>query len=88
MLEEAYLWVEACRMALAGSVRRVESPWGRLLEAGRLLSLTGDAFEQAVNAVRLGNEQEGKKLAEAADISELSTEEIAQILSIREDYPR
>lgn len=75
-------------MSLAGSIRRVEMPWERLLEAGRLLSLTGDAFEQAVNAVRLGDEEEGKKLAEAVDISELSSDEIMQILSVREDFPR
>ncbi|KAL5535279.1 hypothetical protein ACEPAF_3373 [Sanghuangporus sanghuang] len=47
VLEEAILWVEACRMAMGSSgLRRVEGPWERLLEAGRLLSLEEEAFQQ------------------------------------------
>ncbi|KAH8120467.1 TIP-1 family-domain-containing protein [Phellopilus nigrolimitatus] len=88
ILDETRLWVETSRMALGGSVRRVEGPWERLLEAGRLLSLEGDAFERAVNAVRLGKEGEYEKLVETVGIGEMSNEEVMDVLSVREDYPK
>ncbi|KAI5123752.1 hypothetical protein M0805_000343 [Coniferiporia weirii] len=88
VLDEANLWVEASRMALGGSVRRVELPWVRLLEAGRLLSLEGEAFLRAASAVRLGDEGEYEKLAEAIGISEMSSEEAMDVLSVREDFAK
>ena len=63
-MEEANLWVEACRIAISGSVRRADLPWKGLLDAGRLLSLNGNDFEQLAHAVKLGDEEEGKKVAE------------------------
>lgn len=85
-MEEVNLWVEACRIAMSGSVRRADLPWKRLLDAGRLLSLDGDAFEQVAHAVKLGEEEEGKKAAEMVGVSDLSIDDIMQILSIRDDF--
>ena len=88
VLEEANLWVEASRLALSGSVRRVDRPWARLLEAGRLLSLEGEAFTQVVNAVRLGRDDECKKIMDELGVNGLSQGEVLDVLAIREDFGR
>ncbi|KAL5495515.1 hypothetical protein ACEPAI_978 [Sanghuangporus weigelae] len=89
VLEEANLWVEACRMAIGSSgLRRVEGPWERLLEAGRLLSLEGEAFQQMVNVARFGDDRQCEVLAEAVGISEMNTNDVLAVLNAREDFPR
>lgn len=76
-------------MAMSASgLRRVEGPWEQLLDAGRLLSLEEDAFQRMVHAVRLGNDEQYQQLAEAIGISEMNTDEILAVLSVREDFPR
>ncbi|THH05559.1 hypothetical protein EW145_g4700 [Phellinidium pouzarii] len=82
VLDEANVWVETSRIALGGGgVRRVETPWEHLLEAGRLLSLEGEAFERVVNAVRLGDEKAYDRLADVLGISEMDSEEVMNVLS-------
>lgn len=49
--EECLLWVEACRMATGRTVRRVKSPWGRLLSAMKLLALEQDEFRVIVKRI-------------------------------------
>ena len=89
VLEEANLWLEASRLALIPTgLRRVEGPWERLLEAGRLLSLNGDMFERVVNVLQIGNAEEYDKIAEVVNINELTNEEVIQVLSVREDFMR
>ncbi|KAL5534489.1 hypothetical protein ACEPAG_951 [Sanghuangporus baumii] len=89
VLEEANLWVEACRMATGSSgLRRVEGPWERLLEAGRLLSLEEEAFQQMVNVARFGDDRQYEVLTEAVGISEMNTNDILAVLNAREDFPR
>ncbi|EJD04214.1 uncharacterized protein FOMMEDRAFT_167449 [Fomitiporia mediterranea MF3/22] len=86
-LEEAELWVQACRTAMAPSgLRRVEGPWERLLEAGRLLSLEGEPFHQMVNAVRLGDDKQYQQLAEVIGMTEMNADEVLPVLSVREDF--
>ena len=62
VLEEANLWVEASRMAMMpAQMRRVDGPWERLLDAGKVLSLSGEAFNKFVSAVKYGSNEEYEK---------------------------
>ena len=88
VLDEGNLWVETCKMVLGGSVRTVEGPWRKLLEAGRLLSLDGEAFQRIVKSVQLEGDVEYDRVLEELQISETSRSEALEILTVREDYRR
>lgn len=88
VLDEARVWVETSRMALSGSVRRVEGPWEKLVESGKLLSLEGEAFAKAVRMSTTGSEAEFQAFCAELGISSTSREEAAEVLKVREDYPK
>ena len=88
VLDEARLWVETSRMALGGSVRRVEGPWEKLVDSGKLLSLDGEAFAKAVRISTMGSEAEFQTFCSDLGISSTSREEASDILKVREDYAK
>ncbi|KAK2461679.1 hypothetical protein APHAL10511_006142 [Amanita phalloides] len=89
---ECELWVETCNVALAGRLSggryRVEMPWLRLLQAGRLVSLEGEnwlAIRMAV--VRDMSEEEWTKIIlQIVGISELDKEEVYEVIHRRDDH--
>lgn len=86
ILNEVNLWIEACRMACGRSVRNVERPWHRLLEAGMLLSLEEEAMRRVVSSVRLGKFDEYERIVEQLGINEMSSDEVMDVLMVREEY--
>jgi len=88
VLDEANLWVETSRMALSGSVRRVEGPWEKLVESGKLLSLEAEAFAKAVRISTTGCEEEFQSFCSELGITSTLREEATDILKVREDYPK
>jgi len=88
VMDEAKLWVETSRMALSGSVRRVEGPWEKLVESGKLLSLEGEAFAKAVRISTTGSEGEFQTLCVEFGVTSTLREEATDILKVREDYPK
>lgn len=85
VLDETNLWIETSRMALNGGVRRLDGPWEQLVDAGRLLSLEGEAFEKAVRAANIGSDNELSSFVSQLGIS-ASREAILDVLKVREEY--
>nr|GAT43660.1 predicted protein [Mycena chlorophos] len=83
---ECQLWVETCHAALGGALggggrTRVERPWLKLLQAGRLLDLEGDGRDKARDATfgaRSADEWE-EFMLEVTGASELTLEEAQRI---------
>ena len=86
ILNEANLWVEACRMACGGSVRSAERPWQKLLEAGSLLSIEEEMLHRLISSVRLGKIELYEKLVEQLGISDMTSDEVMDVLMVREEY--
>ncbi|KAA1468489.1 hypothetical protein DENSPDRAFT_833787 [Dentipellis sp. KUC8613] len=88
---ECELWVETCRQALgsagAGSKGRVEGPWRRLLEAGRIVGAEGDLWEGVTSAAfgTMGDAEWEARMLELVDAAELSREEVCRVARIRAD---
>ncbi|KAF8993873.1 RINT-1 family protein [Hymenopellis radicata] len=87
---ECELWVETSHGALAGALgggrNRVESPWSKLLEAGRLIAAEGDSWTKAVDSTFGTAVSEGDWETHIVDVtgySELSREEVGRILRRR-----
>ena len=86
---EIELWVETCRLALPGAGERVEVPWRRLVQAGRVLGADGEVWMRIlkVSFDDVGLEEWETKMVELMDGVELSREEIRMIARTREDCP-
>ncbi|EIN13385.1 hypothetical protein PUNSTDRAFT_129073 [Punctularia strigosozonata HHB-11173 SS5] len=88
---ECELWLETSRSALAGTpgvtAARTEGPWRRLLEAGRLFGLVGDDWRKVMLMTFGAHEDEKweELVAGVVGFSELSREEVGQILRTRSD---
>jgi len=86
---ECELWVETCQAALSGMSgrARVEAPWLRLLEGGRLVATDGLVWQKLVDGTfGVGNNAEWEVLVEGAvGICEMGREEVGQVLRTRED---
>ena len=89
---ECELWVETCQAALSGSTarKRVEAPWLRLLEGGRLVATDGLVWQKLVDGTfGSGDNAEWEVLVErTVGICEMGREEVGQILRTREDCGR
>ncbi|KAI0257312.1 TIP-1 family-domain-containing protein [Lactifluus subvellereus] len=84
---ESELWVETCRLALPDAGDRVEVPWRRLVQAGRVLGADDEAWAQIlkVSFDDLGQEEWEHKATELIHGAELSREEVRMISRTRED---
>lgn len=88
---ECELWVETCHTAVWGSLgggrRRVEAPWFKLLQAGRLVGADGDSWTTLVNATfgTQTNAEWEQVMLETLGLTELVREDASQILRRRTD---
>ncbi|KAF7306558.1 hypothetical protein MIND_00447100 [Mycena indigotica] len=83
---ECHLWVETCQTGLGGALgggrARVERPWLKLLQAGRLLGLEGDSWDKARDATfgaRSADEWE-ELMLDLTGASQLTLEEVQRIV--------
>lgn len=72
---------------LPGGRGRVEAPWGKLLQAGRLIGLEGEVWDKVVHTTlgTLGEDQWEKNMRGMTGYSELSKDVVERILRCRED---
>ncbi|KAJ7630533.1 TIP-1 family-domain-containing protein [Roridomyces roridus] len=88
---ECELWVETCQSALGGALsggkNRVEAPWLKLLQAGRLVGLEGDAWENVEDDTfgTRGQEEWEDLMLEVTGASEIPRAEVQRIMKSRED---
>ncbi|KAK0465211.1 TIP-1 family-domain-containing protein [Desarmillaria tabescens] len=86
---ECELWVETSQGGLAGALgggrNRVEAPWSKLLEAGRLIAAEGPAWDKAVDFTfgAKSEDQWDAAMVEITGFSELSREEVGRVLRRR-----
>jgi len=86
---ECELWVETSRAALGGTLsggrNRVEAPWLKLLQAGRLVGAVGESWEKLVDATFGPQSQEEWEsvIVAAVGFNEMTREETQRILRIR-----
>jgi hypothetical protein len=88
---ECELWVETCQSGLGGALsggrNRVEAPWLKLLQAGRLIGLEGESWE-TVGRVTFGAQDQAEwedLMLNTTGTSELPREEVQRILKSRDD---
>ncbi|KAJ7693622.1 TIP-1 family-domain-containing protein [Mycena rosella] len=88
---ECELWVETCQSGLGGALsggrNRVQAPWLKLLQAGRLVGLEGDAWDNVGRATfgTQGQEEWEDLMLEVTNASEIPREEVQRILKSRDD---
>ena len=83
---ESELWVETCRIALPDAGERVEVPWRRLVQAGRILGAEDELWEQILRLSFDDLDQEwGARITELIDGADLSREEVRMIARTRDD---
>lgn len=91
ILAESELLVETCQIALSPADRnRAEAPWRQLLQASRLIALEGNQWQKVVDStfgVTADQEWEDVML-DIVGTTELSREEVSQVLRTREDCER
>ncbi|KAL9715938.1 hypothetical protein Ac2012v2_000382 [Leucoagaricus gongylophorus] len=91
ILAECELFLETCNAALAGGLPggkvRVEAPWSKLLQAGRLVALEGDLWDEVVNSTFDASDQEEWEeiMHTVTGHSDLSRETVGNILRRRND---
>ncbi|KAF8268953.1 TIP-1 family-domain-containing protein [Lactarius quietus] len=83
---ESELWVETCRIALLDAGERIEVPWRRLVQAGRILGANDELWEQILKLSFDDLDQEwGQRITELIDGEDLSREEVRMIARTRDD---
>lgn len=91
ILAESELLVETCQIALAPADRnRAEAPWRQLLQASRLIALEGNQWQKVVDStfgVTADQDWEDVML-DTVGATELSREEVGQVLRTRYDCER
>ncbi|KAJ7042676.1 TIP-1 family-domain-containing protein [Mycena alexandri] len=88
---ECELWVETCQAGLGGALsggrNRVEAPWLKLVQAGRLIDLEGESWEKVQRGTFGTQNQEewADLMLEVTGSSEIPREEVQRILKNREE---
>ena len=94
ILAECELWVETCHVALAGSLgagrERVEAPWAKLLQAGKMASADGDVWNAVLSVTFNTSTVEDWEAAMTQIVGsvELGRDEAIRILKRREECDR
>ncbi|KAI0786115.1 RINT-1 family protein [Abortiporus biennis] len=89
---EAELWVETCKFALSKgasiNVVRAEVPWRKLTEAARIVGSEGDVWKKICEATLGGvNDEDWEQvIVDVVGVSELTREEVGQVLRTRVDF--
>jgi hypothetical protein len=94
ILAEGEIWVETCIVALAGSLsggrERIEAPWAKLLQAGKLASAEGNVWHALLDATfdtHTGVDWE-TEITSIVGSLELGRDEVARVLKRRADFNR
>lgn len=88
---ECELLVETCHIAISdsrpGGRQRVEAPWSKVLQAGRLVGATAEDWEFIKNATLKGinDDDWGQVMLDKTGLNEMSREYIKQVLDRRQD---
>jgi RAD50-interacting protein 1 len=89
---ECELWVETCQAALSSRAgrNRVEAPWLKLLQAGRLLALDGQSWNNVIDETfSMGSDDALEEcLLEVIGLCEMTRDEVTTIVRLREDCGR
>ena len=88
---ECELWVQTCRHALSGvGAGRAEAPWRGLLQAARIVGAQDGEWEKVVEGTfGMGSDAEWEEgMVENAGFSELTREEVGQVIRTRTDCER
>ncbi|KAL1737312.1 TIP-1 family-domain-containing protein [Schizophyllum commune] len=84
------LWLETCLGALGGALprTRVEAPWLRLLQGGRLIAAEGPAWAEVVAATfgPTDDVQWREAVVHAVGLGEMDRDEVGRVLRRREDF--
>lgn len=85
---ECELWLETCHAALGGSRNRVDAPWLKLLQAGRLISAEGDSWEKILDLTSTNHGEEAwtAAMVDVVGLNKLGREEVERILRSRDEY--
>ncbi|ESK95519.1 rint-1 family protein [Moniliophthora roreri MCA 2997] len=89
-LAESELWVETCQTSLAGALgggrKRVEAPWFKLLQAGRVVAAEGEMWDYISEATFGGKSEEEweQVMVDMTGGVEMNREEVGRILRRRE----
>ncbi|KAJ3570874.1 hypothetical protein NP233_g4116 [Leucocoprinus birnbaumii] len=93
ILAECEMFVETCNGALTGAgglpggKARVEAPWAKLLQAGRLIALDGDLWDKVVDSTfgTASQDEWGEVMRTSTGHSELSRDTVRNVLRRRDD---
>ena len=94
ILAECELWVETCHVALAGSLsggrERIDAPWVKLLQAGRLACAEGDVWGALLDATFEAQTEEEweREMTRIVGSVELGRDEVVRVLKRRADCDR
>jgi RAD50-interacting protein 1 len=72
-------------MTMGRSVRRVEGPWARLLDAMKLLTLEPDQFRIAVDRIFDADANGLGGLSDELEVSQFDLDELIEVVRLRED---
>ncbi|KAF9269945.1 RINT-1 family protein [Marasmius fiardii PR-910] len=89
-LAESELWVETCQTSLGGSLgggrKRVETPWAKLLQAGRIIGADDQTTALITQATfgTVNQEEWEEQMIVMTGFQELNREEVGRLLRRRE----
>lgn len=88
---ECELLVETCHIAISDSLpggrQRVEGPWSKVLQAGRLIGATKEDWElvKKMTLMEMNDDDWAQLMLDKTGLNELSIEHVKQVLDRRQD---